>query len=71
MPAAVPNTSTLALTNATFPYVLRLAQNGAAAAIKADPGMAEGVNTYAGQLTYKGVAQSLDKEWKPVLDLLQ
>ena len=41
MPAAVPNTSTLALTNATFPYVLRLAQHGAAAAIKADPGMAE------------------------------
>jgi alanine dehydrogenase len=33
--------------------------------------MAEGVNTYAGQLTYKGVAQSLDREWKPVLDLLQ
>jgi alanine dehydrogenase len=70
MPAAVPNTSTLALTNATFPYVLRLAQHGAAAAIKADPGMAEGVNTYAGQLTYKAVAQSLSKEWKPVLDLL-
>src|ERR1700678_364305 len=70
MPAAVPNTSTLALTNATFPYVLRLAQHGAAAAIKADPGMAEGVNTYAGQLTYKGVAQSLGREWKPILDLL-
>ena len=70
MPAAVPNTSTLALTNATFPYVLRLAQHGAAAAIKADPGMCEGVNTYAGQLTYQGVAQSLGREWKPVLDLL-
>jgi alanine dehydrogenase len=70
MPAAVPNTSTLALTNATFPYVLRLAQHGAGAAIKADPGMCEGVNTYAGQLTYKGVAQSQGREWKPVLDLL-
>src|ERR1700677_879331 len=70
MPAAVPNTSTLALTNATFPYVLRLAQHGAAAAIKADPGMCEGVNTYAGELTYKAVAQSLGREWKPVLDLL-
>src|SRR5579859_6649233 len=70
MPAAVPNTSTLALTNATFPYVLRLAQHGAAAAIKADPGMCEGVNTYAGVLTYKGVAQSLGREWKPVMDLL-
>jgi alanine dehydrogenase len=70
MPAAVPNTSTLALTNATFPYVLRLAQHGAAAAIKADPGMCEGVNTYAGELTYKAVAQSLGREWKPVMDLL-
>src|ERR1700760_3479669 len=70
MPAAVPNTSTLALTNATFPYVLRLAQHGAAAAIKADPGMCEGVNTYAGELTYKAVAQSQDREWKPVMDLL-
>jgi alanine dehydrogenase len=70
MPAAVPNTSTLALTNATFPYVLRLAQHGAATAIKADPGMCEGVNTYAGHLTYKAVAQSLGREWKPVMDLL-
>jgi alanine dehydrogenase len=70
MPAAVPNTSTLALTNATFPYVLRLAQHGAASAIKADPGMCEGVNTYAGQLTYQGVAQSQGREWKPALELL-
>jgi alanine dehydrogenase len=70
MPAAVPNTSTLALTNATFPYVLRLAQHGAAAAIRADSGMCEGVNTYAGQLTYKAVAQSLGREWRSVLDLL-
>ena len=62
--------STLALTNATFPYVLRLAQHGAAAAIKADPGLGEGVNTYAGELTYKGVAQSHGREWKPVMDLL-
>jgi alanine dehydrogenase len=70
MPAAVPNTSTLALTNATFPYVLKLAQLGAAAAVKADPGMCEGVNTYGGQLTYKAVAQSQSKPWKPVLELL-
>src|SRR6201992_2250835 len=70
MPAAVPNTSTLALTNATFPYVLRLAQHGAATAIKADPGMCEGGNTYGGQLTYQGVAQSQGREWKPALELL-
>ena len=70
MPAAVPNTSTLALTNATFPYVLRLAQNGAGAAILKDDGIAEGVNTYLGTLTYKAVAASQNKEWKPVRELL-
>jgi alanine dehydrogenase len=70
MPAAVPNTSTLALTNATFPYVLRLAGRGAAAAIRDDQGIREGVNTYAGVLTYQAVAQSQGKEWNPVMDLL-
>ena len=49
MPAAVPYTSTLALTNATFPYLMKLARMGAQAAIKSDKGIAEGVNTYAGQ----------------------
>ena len=70
MPAAVPNTSTLALTNATFPYVMTLANKGAAAAIRDDSGIAEGVNTYAGKLTYKAVAESQGREWKPVLDVL-
>jgi alanine dehydrogenase len=71
MPAAVPNTSTLALTNATFPYVMRLAQHGAKAAILQDDGIAEGVNTYAGTLTYKAVAESQKKEWTPVRELLK
>lgn len=70
MPAAVPNTSTLALTNATFPYVLKLANQGAEAAIKSDPGIAEGVNTYAGTLTYKAVAESQNRDWRPVTELL-
>lgn len=70
MPAAVPNTSTLALTNATFPYVLKLAQHGASVAIREDKGIREGVNTYAGQLTYMAVARSQGKEWKPVEELL-
>ena len=70
MPAAVPNTSTLALTNATFPYVLKLANMGAKAAIKSDPGIAEGVNTYAGTLTYGAVAESQKRDWKPVTELL-
>src|SRR6201997_4006028 len=46
MPAAVPNTSTLALTNATFPYVMKIAQLGPPAAIKADQSIREGVNTF-------------------------
>ncbi len=70
MPAAVPNTSTLALTNATFPYVLRLANHGAKTAIEADPGIAEGVNTYAGNLTYAAVAEAQGRNWKPVANVL-
>jgi len=70
MPAAVPNTSTLALTNATFPYVLKLANMGATAAIQADKGIAEGINTFNGTLTYAAVAEAQQCEWKPVADLL-
>jgi alanine dehydrogenase len=70
MPAAVPNTSTLALTNATFPYVMRLAKLGARAAIQEDNGIAEGVNTYAGVLTYEAVAAAQQREWKSVGDLV-
>jgi alanine dehydrogenase len=70
MPAAVPNTSTFALTNATFPYVMRIAQLGVQGAIKADPGIAEGVNTYNGALTYKAVADSQGKPWKPITALV-
>ena len=60
MPAAVPNTSTLALTNATFPYVLKLARLGANAAISEDKGIAEGVNTFNGVLTYKRRGRSAE-----------
>ncbi len=69
MPAAVPNTSTLALTNATFPYVQRLA-GGVAAALGEDSGLAEGVNTHAGVLCCEPVASSQGKSWKPVQELL-
>jgi alanine dehydrogenase len=58
MPGAVPNTSTLALTNATFPYVLRLANLGAREALRQDTGLADGLNTWLGVLTHRGVAQS-------------
>ena len=70
MPAAVPNTSTLALTNATFPYVLRLARMGAKAAISEDNGIAEGVNTYNGILTYEAVAAAQKREWQSVAELV-
>lgn len=70
MPAAVPNTSTLALTNATFPYVLKLAEHGAREAILRNDGIRDGVNTYEGTLTCEAVAKSQEKPWKPVRDLL-
>ena len=70
MPAAVPHTSTLALTNATFPYVMKLAQRGVNAAIKSDDGIREGVNTFRGQVTYAAVAQSQGKSSKEVLSLV-
>ncbi len=70
MPAAVPNTSTLALTNATFPYLMKLAKLGANAAIHEDAGIAAGVNTFNGILTCKPVAESQHREWQPVSELL-
>ena len=66
MPAAVPNTSTLALTNATFPYVMKIARLGANVAIREDAGIAEGVNTFNGFLTYRAVAQAQDRDYKPI-----
>ncbi len=70
MPAAVPNTSTLGLTNATFPYVQRLA-SGVESALLADAGLADGVNTHAGVLTCEPVAVSQKRKWQPVQELLQ
>ncbi len=70
MPAAVPNTSTLALTNATFPYLMKLARLGATAAIQEDSGLAAGVNTFAGVLTCKPVAESQHRGWEPVSELV-
>jgi alanine dehydrogenase len=70
MPAAVPNTSTLALTNATFPFVALLANLGPVDAIKSNPSLAEGLNTYQGTLTCAGVAQSQGKRWRTPLELV-
>src|SRR5271165_1931593 len=70
MPGAVPHTSTLALTNATFPYVLKLANLGAVAALKADAGLCAGLNTYKGHITYKGVAESQQRPWTSAASLI-
>lgn len=58
IPGAVPYTSTLALTNATLPYALRIADMGWKEACKADPGLAQGVNIVDGKVTFKGVADA-------------
>jgi alanine dehydrogenase len=58
MPGAVPRTSTFALTNATLPYTLKLANEGFFEAIGSDPGLKSGVNTFAGHCTYEAVAQA-------------
>ncbi len=70
MPGAVPRTSTFALTNATLPYALRIANRGFLDAIASDPGLKEGVNTYAGKLTYKAVADDQGLEYTPLDEIL-
>jgi alanine dehydrogenase len=65
MPGAVPRTSTFALTNATLPYALSLANKGFEKAVKDDDGLREGVNTYAGNLTYEAVAESQNLKYTP------
>lgn len=70
MPGAVPRTSTFALTNATLPYALALANKGFEQAIKEDKGLQEGVNTYAGKLTYEAVATSQGLEYTPLASLI-
>lgn len=58
MPGAVPRTSTLALTGATLPFALKLANMGAVEACKADPALLNGLNTYQGHCTFKAVADA-------------
>jgi alanine dehydrogenase len=59
MPGAVPITSTYALTNATLPYVLALAEHGVGDALERDPGLRMGLNVRAGEITYAAVAEAL------------
>lgn len=70
MPGAVPHTSTYALTNATLPYVTRMANLGWREAMRQDAALAEGLNTYAGAITHPGVAEAFDLPVTPVADAL-
>lgn len=58
MPGAVPNTSTYALTNATLPYILELANRGWTEALRRDAALAKGLNTHEGQVVYREVAEA-------------
>jgi alanine dehydrogenase len=58
MPGAVPNTSTYALTNATLPYIVELANHGWVEALRRDPALAKGLNTHDGKVVYKEVAEA-------------
>ena len=58
MPGGVPRTSTLALTNATLPYALQLANKGWKQALKDNPALLKGLNMFDGKVTYPGVAEA-------------
>jgi alanine dehydrogenase len=70
MPGAVPITSTDALTNATLPYVVALADHGVADAIRRDPGLRLGVNVAGGKVTHPAVAEGVGAEYVPVEEAL-
>jgi alanine dehydrogenase len=70
MPGAVPITSTYALTNATLPYVLAVADHGIAEAARRDPGLRLGINVARGRVTHPAVAEAVGMENTPVEDVL-
>jgi alanine dehydrogenase len=70
MPGAVSMTSTIALTNATLPYALTLADKGYKKAVGEDPELAKGVNIINGKICYRGVADAFGMDFTPLEDLL-
>jgi alanine dehydrogenase len=70
MPGAVPITSTFALTNATLPYVVMLADHGVASAVGRDAGLRLGVNVARGRVTHPAVAEATGTEFTPVEEAL-
>ncbi len=71
MPGAVPRTSTFALTNATLPYAVTLADQGVRKAALSDPGLYAGVNTYGGEITCQPVAESQDRCYRELKEILE
>jgi alanine dehydrogenase len=65
MPGGVARTSTFALTNATLPFAVQLANKGAKAAMLGDEHLRNGLNVHAGKITYKAVAEDLGYEYVP------
>jgi alanine dehydrogenase len=70
MPGAVPRTATYALTNETMPYVVRLADRGIREALRAEPGLAAGVNVVDGHVTNQGVAEAHELPHTPLGEVL-
>src|SRR5918992_1343970 len=70
MPGAVPHTSTYALTNATLPYVVELANRGLEEAVRDDPSLAKGVNVYRGEIVYEPVAEAHGLDYVPLDELI-
>ena len=70
MPGAVPITSTYALTNATLPYVLHVADAGVERAARENPGLAKGVNVVGGRCTYEPVAEATGQEYTELFEAL-
>ncbi len=70
MPGAVPYTSTIALSNATFAYAKQMAKLGMEEAVKRNPGLANGVNIYAGKCTNKNVAESVGVEYTSLEEVM-
>ncbi|MBM7868095.1 alanine dehydrogenase [Heliobacterium gestii] len=66
MPGAVARTSTFALTNATLPYALKLANKGWKSAVQSDIALARGVNVLNGKITFQAVAEAMGKEFTPL-----
>ena len=70
MPGAVARTATLALTNATLPYVVRLASKGSRETLLSDEHFSAGLNVFKGQLTHQAVAEALDTSWRRPSEVL-